>query len=248
MTLVVGILCEDGVVVGTDSAMTFVAGPNMNTIEQPLRKKIDVQDNFIVTGTGGGGLGQRFVDTVKKCCNDGLLQKSAIDVGRHLSQKAIADFAQTNVQSGSYGALVAASCAMKAELIEFGIIDFQPEVKDKDNWYVSMGSGQPVADPLLGLVRKTFWGDTPPNLQDGIFAATMVLKLGCEMTPAGVSAPIQMAILNKKKKDGKGRPCARRIIDDELAEHEASVDSAIEYFRKYREELSSAVTALPTRP
>ena len=254
MTLVVGIRCNDGIVIGTDSAMTFGPTPEHPTIEQPLRRKIDViQDSVIVAGTGFLGLGQRFVDIVRKGwngkiegLNEKLFDKEGIDVGRVLSQITTNDFKQTGVQvqQVSYGALLAAPCKKKPELIEFRIKDFQPEVKDKDNWYVSMGSGQFVADPLLGFVRKTFWGDDPPNLQDGIFAATMVLKLGCEMTPMGVSAPIQMAVLDKNKKGFN----ARHITDEERTEHEASVDSAIEYFREYKYQLSGTDAKMPPQP
>ena len=120
------------------------------------------------------------------------------------------------------------------ELIEFAVNDFQPEVKTSDYWYASMGSGQAVADPLLGFIRHTFWGDLPPSRQDGVFAATMVLKLGCQMAPMGVAPPIQMAVL---RRDGKGNLKVRRVEEEELLEHEANVDSAIEYFRGYQDVL-----------
>lgn len=42
MTLVVGILCKDGVVIGADSAITFGLSPQQPTIEQPYSKKITV--------------------------------------------------------------------------------------------------------------------------------------------------------------------------------------------------------------
>ena len=61
MTLVVGILCEDCAVIGTDSAVTFGPGGNHPTIAQPLREKISIfRDSVIVAGTGEVGLGQRF--------------------------------------------------------------------------------------------------------------------------------------------------------------------------------------------
>jgi hypothetical protein len=55
MTSVVGALCKDGVVVGSDSAATFVAG-GMRTIEQPTEKLVVVRDHIIVAGTGQVGL------------------------------------------------------------------------------------------------------------------------------------------------------------------------------------------------
>ena len=229
MTLIVGVRCTNGVVIGTDSAAMF--GPiNRATISQPFLQKIEIiDDRVIIAGTGAIGLGQRFVDVVSKCWeNDELKNKSAVDVGRILSQKAVKDFQGTGAKQGMYGALVAVACQPKdqtrrAEIIEFDVTDFQPEIKTKNLWYASMGSGQFVADPLLGFVRKTFWGDEPPTYQDGIFAATMVLKLSCEMDTGGVAEPIQMAVLEPDK----GQYHARRLTEDELAEHKQNVDNAI---------------------
>ena len=219
-------------VIGTDSAMTLVSGQS-HTIEQPLRKKIDIiQNRVIVAGTGSVGLGQRFVAIIERFWSEPNNRKaSAVEIGRQLAKTAIQDFAETQVKQGSYGALVALPCSAKLELIEFAATDFQPEVKTSDYWYASMGSGQAVADPLLGFIRHTFWGDSPPSRQDGVFAATMVLKLGCQMSPMGVAPPIQMAVL---RKDGKGKPKARRVAREELLEHEANVDSALEHFRSYQ--------------
>ena len=235
MTLLVGIRCRDNaVIVGTDSAVTLGQSPQRTTIEQPHRRKVEiVDDHIIIAGTGSVGLGQRFEDIVMHMWKDkGLKDKNAIETGRLLCQSAIKDFASTNAGQGSYGALVAIPCKKKAELIEFGTNDFQPEIKTNTSWYVSMGSGQLVADPLLGFIRTAFWGDDPPTRQDGVFAATMVLKLACNMTPFGVSLPIQMAILGPEK---KGQLVARRLTEEELLEHESNVNSAIEYFKKYRD-------------
>ena len=237
MTLIVGIRCTDGVVVGTDSAMTFGLGQGFDTIEQPLRRKIDIIDGrVIVAGTGEVGLGQRFVDIVKNHWTNKDLRTDIIDVGRKLTKSAMEDFSSTGVAPGSYGALVALPCGQKAELVEFPVDNFQPEVKTEDNWYVSMGSGQLVADPLLGFMRKAFWGDKVPSRQRGIFAATMVLKLGCEMAPRGVAEPIQMAVLSPDG-DNKGKLSARLLEEGELGEHRENVDGAIRYFGKYPDTL-----------
>ena len=249
MTLVVGVRCTNGVVIGTDSAVTFGSGHHL-TIEQPLRQKIDiVQNRVIVAGTGEVGLGQRFVDLIEQFWSAPPNRKArVIDIGRQLAKEAIQDFAQTRVKEGRYGALVAIPCGKVPELIEFAVADFQPEIKTKDYWYASMGSGQLVADPLLGFIRHTFWGDAPPSRQDGVFAVTMVLKLGCQMAPTGVALPIQMAVL---RRDHKGRMLARRLTREELLEHEGNVDGAIDHFRTYQDILRGTDTTtgqLPKAP
>ena len=63
MTILVGILCKDGVVVGTDSSATFAAG-QFRTIEQETKKIDIISGQIIVAGTGQIGLGQRFYSQI----------------------------------------------------------------------------------------------------------------------------------------------------------------------------------------
>ena len=250
MTLIVGVKCRDGVVIGTDSALTLGISTQVHTIEQPLRKKIDiVQNRVIVAGTGQFGLGQRFVAQVDHYwATSANRNLPAIEIGKRLSRATLDDFAETKMGPGAYGALVALPCQKSFELIEFTSADFQPEVKTEDYWYASMGSGQAVADPLLGFMRYTFWGDSPPSRQDGVFAVTMVLTLGCQMATLGVAPPIQMAVL---RKDEKGKLLAHRIGEEELLEHETNVESAIKYFRHYQsilQEPQESSRELPQAP
>ena len=235
MTLIVGIWCEDGVVIGSDSAMTFGSDPGQPTITHHLERKIDVIDgDAIVAGTGAIGSGQRFVDTVSSLWGTNKLRnKSAVDIGRTISQRATGDFVKTNCSSANYGALVALpSRRANPELIEFYSGNLQPELKSKENWYVSMGSGQAVADPLLGFLRAAFWGDNPPSREDGIFCAVLVLRLACAMVPMGVAEPIQMAVLEPNSAGGSMR--ARSLSREELEEHREHVDEVMERFRSLR--------------
>ena len=59
MTVIIGALCKDGIVVGSDSSATFVAG-SLPTIEQPTKKTFVIGDDIIFAGTGQCGLGQRI--------------------------------------------------------------------------------------------------------------------------------------------------------------------------------------------
>ena len=69
MTILIGVLCKDGVVVGTDSSATFVAG-GFGTIEQPTKKIDIIDEKIIVAGTGQVGLGQRFSYQIKKAWSE----------------------------------------------------------------------------------------------------------------------------------------------------------------------------------
>ncbi|MDE0384396.1 MAG: hypothetical protein OXI22_10970 [Defluviicoccus sp.] len=253
MTLVLGIRCTDGVIIGSDSAMTFGPNAQLPTIEQKNREKISVVDGrVVVAGTGYIGCSQRFIDRVRGLWQEKQLQSvDPIEMGRRISRAVIDDFISTKVQPGGFGALVAVPRGQSAELIEFALQDLQPEVKTDANWYASMGSGQTVLDPLLGFARAVFWGDQPPNSTDGLFVATLILKLAIQMSPTGVAGPIQMAVLQPAR---KGQLAARLLTRDEIVEHEASVDSAIDYFRGYKammgggDETAEEAPAAPASP
>ena len=228
--------------------MTFGLSAQQLTIEQPYHSKIDVIENhIIVAGTGQIGLGQRFAYEVEKLWKGKFFsKKSLVEIGALIAKNTLDNFISTHVQTGQYGALAAVPCGKSAELIEFDAPSFQPEFKTVDNWYASMGSGQMVADPLLGFVRKVFWGDSPPKRQDGIFAATMVLKLACDMAPSGVAPPLQMAVLAP---DRKGQIAARLLSEDELKEHEENVEEALEYFSKYPDQIKETADGpMPPAP
>lgn len=230
MTIIVGILCKDGVVVGADSAATFHAGQT-RTIEQVTKKIEIVADRVIVATTGAGGMGQRFAAVVEQAWHDKVFTKPAIEVGKALSAAGISDFASTQAPRGTFGALVAFPCQQKPCLVEFGETDFQPELKTKNIWYVSMGSGQTIADPFLGLMREAFWDDGVPSCKDAEFVVTWILSQAIKLNPGGVNGPMQVAVLQP----AEGNFIARVLDQPEIDGHEENVEGLIQHMRKYRD-------------
>ena len=245
MTLILGIRCTDGVIIGSDSAVTFGPSPQQPTIEQPSSKIDVITGEVIVATTGFTGHGFRVVHEIGKIWNGKALSgKDICDAACHITQTVQGNFAST--RAAGCGALVALPLKGKAELIEFESSSFQPDVKHENLWYASMGSGQFVADTLLGFVRKVFWGNSPPKRQDGVFAATLVLSLGCEMAPNGVNGPMQLAILEQVPK-GKGTEWKARLVSrEELLEHEQNVKEAFKHWREYESQLQKSAQGQPT--
>lgn len=248
MTVLVGILCKDGVVIGSDSSSTFTSGPH-RTIEQPVKKVHVVGDDVIIAGTGQVGLGQRFQAIV--AAERPAFQfhkKSAVEIVRHISGSTSNDFASTRAPHGQFGALMAFPCKDTFALCEFAITDFQPELKTQNLWYVSMGSGQPITDPFLGMFRRVFWKGGMPKVKEALFAVTWALDHTIELNPGGIKGPPQIAVLEK---DSTGKLRAKILIDEELAEHIDSVRGAEEHLSKYAELMSSgsdAAQQLPAPP
>jgi len=222
-------------VIGSDSSVTFSTGGS-STIEQ-RGKKIEIIDNcLIIAGTGSMGLGQRF------CHQVGELQRgnkipganAPTEIAKCMAQAAITDFQSTGVKQGQYGALAAFRSRKEIHLCEFGAADFQPELKTADLWYASMGSGQLIADPFLGFIRKVFWRDGMPSLADGVFAAVWTLSHTIDMNAGGVNGPIHIATLTFA--DAERIKAVTTVLDsDQIEEHLQSVSAAEKHLGRFRE-------------
>jgi len=228
MTAIVGVLCRDGLVIGTDSSATFTAG-NLRTIEQPVEKLTIVSEMIIIAGTGQVGLGQRFNYIVQAAFDQKVFRGHNIEVGKELCRRGINDFGYTNAPKGGLAALVGFPLNNRPYLCEFATPDFQPEFKDEKMWYCSMGSGQPITDPFLALMREIFWMQGPPTVQDATFAVTWALDHAVTVNPGGINAPVRVAVLERTG----GKFVARMLDDDDLREHRQNIDQAKERLRTY---------------
>src|SRR5271165_1021084 len=154
MTAIVGVLCRDGVLIGSDSASTSTTASGqmgIRTIETPAKKITVIDDRIIVSGTGEAGLHQRFcheVDKFQQQSNFSAMHP--IEAATQLARNAIIQFGQTGIQLGQigYGALVAFHTQAGFNLCEFALNSFQPEFKSSDRWFAAMGSGQLLTDPI----------------------------------------------------------------------------------------------------
>jgi 20S proteasome alpha/beta subunit len=252
MTAIIGILCADGVVIGTDSATTFGVPPHVRTIETPSKKIALIHSRVIVAGTGEVGLNQRFCEVVRKMSDEKKFTGSAtnISVGTAVARNALIEFELTGIRSPNiqYGSLLAFPLGHECYLCEFAFGTFQPEFKSKELWFASMGSGQAITDPFLGFLRKIFWPREKgqlPSIKEGLLFATWALSHVIELNTGGVNGPIQLAILERSKKGVEARECT----DDKLQEHASVVRSAEEHLRKFTDAFSSRqINAAPTLP
>lgn len=245
MTILVGVLCRDGIVIGADSAATFTAG-HVRTIEQPTNKIDIIGDRIIMATTGAGGLKQRFSHTISTNIEHPFFQEDAITIAKNLSVLGITDFRSTGAPyQNQFGALVAYPAKGDMHLCEFALADFQPEMKTlRECWYVSMGSGQMIVDPFLGFFRDIFWVDGKlPSYQEGIFATVWSIQLAIDINAGGINRPIRVATLMLDK---EGKPHARMLDVSEMEEHQAAVKGAKEHLRKYRDKTPS--TPIPDPP
>jgi len=237
MTILVGILCEDGVVVGSDSAATFSAG-SIRTIEEHTSEKIKViSDHVMFATTGSVGHSQRFHEVIKRYYEEkGFSKNPHIESGKKLSASMLKDLSETNALKSplNFGAIVAFSHDNKPYLLELDADRFQPEFKDNCIWYVTMGSGQIITDPFIGLMRKVFCQDKLPKIALGIFLTMWTLDHVMHVNPGGIHAPKRIGILTPTG----GKYKAGLLSSQELEEHENHIRSAEDYMRGYLDILS----------
>ena len=97
-----------------------------------------------------------------------------------------------------FGALLAAGNSKSGPfLIEYGPTDFQPEIKTGKLFFVSMGSGQILADPFLAFVTRVIWKSEMPTVDVAKLGVYWVLDHTIKLAPGKVGPPIKIATLRK---------------------------------------------------
>ena len=231
MTVLVGVKCTDGVVIGADSIATSSYGP-ARLMQVQTDKLSLIGDRVIVAGSGAVGLNQRFVHIVQQGWDGGIFGADCLGCSRNLSRAVLQDFQQTGVpfspeQGWNYVALLAAPLEDQAELIEFGPMDLQPERKGGRLHFVAMGSGQMLAEPFMAFISRVIWGGEPPDVQTAMFGVYWALRHACLIAPGGVGEPIKLSTLRKGE---NGDWIARLLGEDELqeqAQHIAAIEERI---------------------
>lgn len=166
------------------------------------------------------------------------------DAGILLSKNGIEDFAKTFAwdfktgtfcASSCYGALVALPLGKTLHLYELSALNFQPEIKTKDLNFVSMGSGQNLADPFLGFIKQVFWLGQLPTRSQGIFATTWAIQHAIDLNVGGINAPIQLAVLSLDK---NGAPKTELLSQDQIDDHMKCVNEAKKHLAQFNNKLS----------
>jgi hypothetical protein len=231
MTVVIGLKCSQGIVLGSDGAATL-GNMGLRTIVQPTTKLSLIENKAIFGFSGQVGLSQLFYDRACAVCATLSEDASLPEVCRNLrngflpdanicfqvaalARSVVGNLAAENVASQT---LIALAVQGQAELIQF---DYQchPEWTTNELPFVSIGSGQPIADPFLAWIRFVFWSNRLPTLAEGRFAVYWTLSHAIRTAPGGIGPPIQMAALESKE----GNVIARELSKDELEDHALAI-------------------------
>lgn len=253
MTLIVGIKCNDGVVVGADGAATL-GNLSQNTARQPVRKLISVSNSMIVGIAGSVGLSQFLSDSIHTLWDAGGLKGKQPVQGMGILRDTLRPHAFREIQAaGSVrsaigdNALKSALCATVVAvtlartdcLFQF---DHQaaPEAATSDLPFIAIGSGQTIADPFLSFLRKIFWPGRLPSLSEGVLATLWSLRHAIETNPGGVADPIQIMTLSSGK--------VHELDAAELIEHSQAIEAAERALSGFRDAMASGSSEPPPVP
>ncbi len=239
MTLIIGILCQDGIVVGSDGAATMsVMG--QQTARQSVKKLYLLTSPIpmIVGVSGSMGMSQRITNVFSKFNYSGancLPPKpiEAMTIIRHqlwteciqpeikIANEAKNLFGPVSINDANCACIAALPVSSKLSLISFNQ-QGTPELATKDIPFVAIGSGQFCADPFLAFIKRIYWSDRLPNLSEGMFATFWTLDHAIKTSPGGIAEPKQIAVLEIK---GSKTIC-RELTKEETGPIEQAVKEA----------------------
>lgn len=259
MTLIVGILCSDGVVLAADGAATL-GNLGQQTVRQSCRK-LNIIDTKVVVGCSGAvGLAQCILGDVETCWKDPRTRnKPPVEWMKQVRKQILpaieAELKAAAISATVVGHPVAMASAITQTLVavplgeEACLFQFNqqgsPEQASSDLPFISIGSGQALADTFLAFLRRVFWPDNLPSLGEGLLAACWALTHAIETMPGGVAEPMQIAVLEK----GDGGKWKARVLDGhELDEHKQFVSEAEKHLRGYSFLSNAEVSSIPLPP
>lgn len=261
MTLIVGIKCADGIVLGADSASTYATAlGQQHTIKQQTSKKLDIIGEDVVFGLSGPvGLGQSYKEEISSFIQGKSNRAPWKSVGQAkqyfteaMWKHAGPAWDKAKVVAQTTGAQVAMQDCAAQTVSAFPVgnepclVQFthqcQPEEATAELPFLSIGSGQPVADPFLAFIRRIFWPQQPPSLSDGVFAALWTITHAIQTQPGGIAHPIRIVTLDKNK-NNKWK--AEELSEGELGEHQQMFELTEEEMRKVKDTFSETG---PTSP
>jgi hypothetical protein len=242
VTLIVGILCSDGIVVAADQQATHGA-MGVPTVGQAVTKVQLFGGDILFAASGHAGLGQQLGSVIERRRGDfkkspyaALIREVQTDF------RALVDPAYRTAQAAApiIGPQAAASDVVCHSVLAttfkdgFHLVEITPmctvESIRGGTPFICLGSGKNSADPFLGFLRKVYWPEKLPTLRDGALAAYWTVRHVIDMHVQGVGFAVDVFLVET----ADGKPRARQLDQAELVEHQSFIAAAEDAMRGVR--------------
>ena len=259
MTLIIGVRCGDGVVIGNDSVTTYASPDGQRTIEQEIDTKVRVlDDSALYASAGAVGPSQDILSTLQS-----NWQRISRKTKYHTVKKSIADTISSEIKNYvrrmeetlvvrnndnpfattiQHASVMAVPIANSHHLFMFDAHG-NPEEYKSELPIVTVGSGQVQADPFLAFVKRVAWKDQQPDtVKQGIVGVLWTLQYVIAKNSAlGVGGEPSIGILEKEG----GAWAASVLKDDRLGMHKHAISSAEESMKEHLNEHLTSATPPP---
>jgi hypothetical protein len=255
VSVVIGIRCSDGIVLGSDSAASLMS-QGMVTAQQRSMKKVAANGRVLSGVTGHTGLAQRIRAELENHLNSGSWtgerQSVVTQMRRHLWINILDQ--EMRAAKASFKTIGHPSCidSARTETLVATVIEGRPElvhlnetcaptlVQD-DIPFCSIGVGQPTADPFLAFARRILWPGALPNIGTAIFSVAWALMHVIHANPNGIGDPVQLGVLERLADNW----VARELPASEIQEHTNSVLEAEQGLQEWFSRKDSARSVVP---
>jgi len=246
MTLVLGVMCQDGVVIGADSAVTYTTSGGFQTVQLSTKKIWPIADNkMLFAASGDVGLAQRIQGEIEEFWKN-LDSISSINYVRDSIERCAKRVLEPRFRTLEFipqemrgEALSSAMCysllafirdeqfhmlhlGVNATLTEFGL----------EMPFVSIGSGQPMADPLFGFLKNALWPSGRFYVSDAELVIAWILDTVIHINPGGVGGE---KVIYRLTKDNSNLPIVLEVTNERIGETMQFIQDATEVLRKYKE-------------
>ncbi len=239
MTVVVAFFCSDGVVIAADSMITPRMG-NVNVGHHHGKKIYMTAGPQVHAFAGDPGQSDRF----KMIAELNSANAANFQMPLQYTLDLTAKFVQQLIATGLQNALDLNTILAFAHGGEHRCCVFeglmQPRLLDENHFYVALGSGKLSADPFLRFLVDIFCKNGHPKVSEAIFLATWTIQHVIDTNSGGVAGPIRITTF---KKDDAGAFQAHELTDNERAEHEEAMESAIDALISWHDKMKAGPAA-----
>lgn len=240
MTLLIAVLCSDGAVIGADRQATH-GSLGTATVGQPVTKVSILGSDALFASSGYIGMAQQYEAFVSNLLKDSYFARNDYSIAIRRIQDHFRPIAEGAFKTAAaavqiLGHAAQADCicgCLLATVFKDGekIVEITPQISVEfltpELSFLSMGSGKAAADPFLGFLKSIFWPHRLPTVREGALAAYWAIQLATQLRISGVGMGIDIFTLEKS--DAKW--AARKLDDNEMAEHDAFIASCTDALR-----------------
>jgi 20S proteasome alpha/beta subunit len=242
MSVVIGIRCSDGIVIGSDSVATLTS-QGIVTAQQHSMKKVAAKGRVLSAIAGSTGLGQRIRARLEAHLNEGQWTGDRQQVMSQMRRDLWSNLVECEIRAAKTAADAFGQPsyldAARTQTLVATIIDDNPELIHLDETcspspvehdvpLCAIGAGQQTADPFLAFVRRVLWADNLPTIAVALMTVAWTLIHVIDANPNGIGHPLQMGVLQRDRNEW----IARVLGSAEIQEHTDSVTAVEDGIRE----------------